>query len=376
MVDPVPFSEFMADALYGPTGFYTTGGRAGRRGDFITSPEVGPLFGAVVARFLDDEWHRIGRPDPFVVVDAGAGPGTLARSVLAAAPACSTAMRYVAVDVSESQRAQHPDGAESMASLPEGPFDGVIIANELLDNLPFRLAVFDDGWREAFVVELPDGRLVEQLSARLRPGAVGADGRRRARGASAAPEHSPGLGGGQRSIVCGPERWSSSTTPRRRPPGSPSVRGGSGCEPTEATSGAATIWPTPAARTSPRRLRSINCRLPTPFAARPSGCNSTASTSWSTRVSATGRPMPQTPTWRRSRCAAVSARPRPCWTPTASARSPCASGAVAADQSAARHASSARRVAPAYPPPNLIACTISGASWWSGTLDRQPAAKG
>ena len=159
----------MDEALYGPDGFYSTGGRAGRRGDFITSPEVGPLFGAVVARYLDAEWQRIGRTDEFTVIDAGAGPGTLARSVLAAGPECSAAMRYVAVEVSESQRAQHPDGVESLAALPEGPFDGVIIANELLDNLPFRLAVYDDGWREAYVVELPDGRLVEQLSAEFDP---------------------------------------------------------------------------------------------------------------------------------------------------------------------------------------------------------------
>lgn len=169
MVDPVPFSEFMADALYGPSGFYTTGGHAGRRGDFLTSPEVGPLFGAVVARYLDAEWRRLGRPAEFTVIDAGAGPGTLARSVLAADPECSAAMRYVAVDVSDSQRAGHPEGVESLAALPEGRFDGVIIANELLDNLPFRLAVNDDGWREAFVVTLPDGRLVEQLSAAFDP---------------------------------------------------------------------------------------------------------------------------------------------------------------------------------------------------------------
>ena len=169
MAEAVPFSEFMADALYGPSGFYTNAGRAGRRGDFITSPEVGPLFGAVVARFLDAEWRRLGQPELFTVVDAGAGPGTLARSVLTAAPACAAAMRYVAVDVSGSQRALHPDGVESSAFMPDGPFDGVIIANELLDNLPFRLVVHDDGWREAFVVELPDGRLVEQLSACLDP---------------------------------------------------------------------------------------------------------------------------------------------------------------------------------------------------------------
>jgi SAM-dependent MidA family methyltransferase len=159
----------MAEALYGANGFYMTGGSAGRRGDFITSPEVGPLFGAVVGRFLDAEWERIGRPDEFTVVDAGAGPGGLARSVLAAEPACRDAMRYVAVEVSRVLRDRHPAGVESLAELPAGPLDGAIIANELLDNLPFRLAVFDGRWREAFVVELPDGSLVESLSAPFDP---------------------------------------------------------------------------------------------------------------------------------------------------------------------------------------------------------------
>ncbi len=165
----ISFETFMESALYGPTGFYTGTGRAGRRGDFLTSPEIGPLFGHVVANFLDAEWERLERPDEFTVVDAGAGPGTLARAVLGADPSCGAALRYVAVDVSASQREQHPAGVESRAELPDGPFDGVVIANELLDNLPFRLAVYDDGWREAFVTELDDGRLVEQLSAPFDP---------------------------------------------------------------------------------------------------------------------------------------------------------------------------------------------------------------
>ncbi len=159
----------MDAALYGPEGFYTGRGQAGRRGDFITSPEVGPLFGAVVARFLDAEWERLGRPDPFVVVDAGAGPGTLARTVAAAAPACGPSIRYVAVERSSQQRESHPPDVVSTGRMPDEPFDGAIIANELLDNLPFRLAVFDDGWREAFVTQLPDGRIVEQLSSPFEP---------------------------------------------------------------------------------------------------------------------------------------------------------------------------------------------------------------
>ena len=50
---PVPFSAYVDAALYGPEGFYTNGGGAGRGRDFLTSPEVGPLFGAVFGRALD-----------------------------------------------------------------------------------------------------------------------------------------------------------------------------------------------------------------------------------------------------------------------------------------------------------------------------------
>lgn len=165
----IPFSEFMHLALYDEYGFYSQSGRAGRRGDFITSPEIGPLFGALIARALDAWWHELGDPAEFTFVDAGAGPGTLARAILAANPKCLTALRYVAVEVSASQRESHPQGVESCATMPDRPFVGVVLANELLDNLPFELFVFDGGWKQAFVGVSDDGRFNEALRSATVP---------------------------------------------------------------------------------------------------------------------------------------------------------------------------------------------------------------
>jgi SAM-dependent MidA family methyltransferase len=108
----------------------------------------------------------LGRPTPFTVVDAGAGPGTLARAVLAAEPAVlqAGALRYVMSERSSAQRAAHAGlPVESTSNRWPSAFEGVVVANELLDNLPFRLAVFDARWLEAFVDAAPDGRLVEVL---------------------------------------------------------------------------------------------------------------------------------------------------------------------------------------------------------------------
>jgi SAM-dependent MidA family methyltransferase len=161
------FDRFVEHALYGPSGFYTSGGgSAGRRGDFITSPEVGPLFGTVLARAIDEWWRESGSPSDHTILEIGAGPGTLARSVVAAEPrALAAGGRYVAVEISAEQRSRHPHGVDSCASLDEvaGRASGIVIANELVDNVPFRLLVFDGGWREAFVVDAGDGRFAEVL---------------------------------------------------------------------------------------------------------------------------------------------------------------------------------------------------------------------
>lgn len=179
---PVPVDVVVDRVLYAPgSGFYERGGGAGRGRDFLTSPEVGPLFGVAVGRALDGWWREMGQPDPFVVVDAGAGRGTLCRTVLAAQPACASALRYVLVERSSALRHHHRDRLrledpalafapvdhdteEPVAGAPTGPIcvslpelprvvgPVVVIANELIDNLPFGLAERSGGaWSEVRV---------------------------------------------------------------------------------------------------------------------------------------------------------------------------------------------------------------------------------
>ena len=183
------FDDYMEAVLYDPRrGFYATGGRAGARaGDFITSPEVGPLFGSVLAGVIDGWWRSAGSPPDFTVVEAGAGPGTLAAAVRLAEPACGGALRWVLVERTAAQRVRHVerlgarDGFEdalhaparrgggvelvSVARLPEGFCADAVVANELCDNLPTRVVErTDGGWSEVWVAagEEP-GSLVEQL---------------------------------------------------------------------------------------------------------------------------------------------------------------------------------------------------------------------
>jgi SAM-dependent MidA family methyltransferase len=154
---PITFAEFMELALYGPGGFYQMP-PVGPGGGFVTGPHVHPVFCELVTAAVRELGDRLGRPPPPLrLAEVGAGDGTLARHVLEAAGELQIA--YTAVERSLGARTAllAIEGIDVRTELPSDV--DVVLANELLDNLPFRIL---RGEREVRI-GLEGGRLVEVL---------------------------------------------------------------------------------------------------------------------------------------------------------------------------------------------------------------------
>lgn len=154
---PLTFAEYMSIALYDPElGYFMCPDAAGGPGtsgesDFVTSPEISPLFGDLVARQIESVWVSTGRPEHFTLVEAGAGRGTLARSIIDAVSnqELASSLEYVPIE---------PSGEVASIDDLREPITGVILANEMLDNLAGHLLVrAADGWRELYVDTDGDG---------------------------------------------------------------------------------------------------------------------------------------------------------------------------------------------------------------------------
>ena len=149
----LPFDRFMAMALYEPgLGYYANAlpkfghlpsGVAGEGSDFVTAPELSPLFGKTVARQVAQALDATGTDELW---EFGAGTGALALQVLDALAALGRPLRrYTIVDLSGSlrQRQQttltaHAGVVQWADALPEA-FEGVVLGNEVLDAMPVQL---------------------------------------------------------------------------------------------------------------------------------------------------------------------------------------------------------------------------------------------
>jgi SAM-dependent MidA family methyltransferase len=184
----ITFADYMAIALYDPAaGYYTT--RAARGigpgGDFVTSPHMGPDFGELIAEQLVDFWRRLDCPDPFDLVEMGAGQGLLAADILAYLrdrhPVCYGAVRYSIVEKAAAaiaaQRQRLMPWQEKITwttwdEIPPKSIRGCCFSNELVDAFPVhRLRWNGDQWQEIYVALAPDGSptpLIEILGPRSR----------------------------------------------------------------------------------------------------------------------------------------------------------------------------------------------------------------
>lgn len=196
----IPFARYMELALYAPgLGYYSAGNaKLGAEGDFVTAPEISSLFARCVARQCRQVLDAIGGGD---ILEVGAGSGAMACDLLAELEALGTLPeRYCILEVSaDLRRRQHEylhrhvphlvDRIQWWEVLPAGGFQGVVLANEVIDAMPVHRLVRNGGLRESYVKwedggfnwtigPLSDARLEARVQAALEtwgPDAFGED---------------------------------------------------------------------------------------------------------------------------------------------------------------------------------------------------------
>lgn len=183
----IPFAEFMELALYHPQGGYYTTKDAilGFEGDYVTSAHLGHDFGELLAVQFAEMWEHLGRPNPFALVEMGAGQGLVAVDVLSALqnhfPDCFAALHYQIVEKSDQLRAVQAQRLapwhgrvewSDLERIPDDSITGCLFSNELVDALPVHQVVMaESGLHEIYVTlsDAPDESLQEVVDTPSTP---------------------------------------------------------------------------------------------------------------------------------------------------------------------------------------------------------------
>ncbi len=173
---PIPFADFMRECLYHPVHGYYSKVESQRFADYYTSVDVHPIFGRLLARQFAEMWEHLGKPKEFLLVEAGAGVGRLAKHILdfseAKLPDFYRALVYVAVERSALRREQAAMRSQRHAvehfrtsvELPAQISAGCVFSNELIDALPVHRIVMGAHELQEIFVGLRDGRFVDAVA--------------------------------------------------------------------------------------------------------------------------------------------------------------------------------------------------------------------
>ena len=151
----VSFCDYMRMALYQPgLGYYSAGStKFGASGDFVTAPEISPLFGRTLARQCEALFAQGCRRQ---ILEFGAGSGRLCAQIVGSLDA---GVSYYILEISADLRSRQQSllkqaltqaQYECIEWLSELPFqfDGIVLGNELLDAMPVHIVLKNEGWRE------------------------------------------------------------------------------------------------------------------------------------------------------------------------------------------------------------------------------------
>jgi SAM-dependent MidA family methyltransferase len=172
----IPFSRFMELALYAPgLGYYSAGAsKFGESGDFVTAPEIGPIFAACVAESVAPVFHQIGAGGRFL--ELGGGTGAFAEVALKRLMELDALPdRYAILEPSAELRERQRERLQQRLTPPlfelvewlDAPFnddwDGVLFANEVIDALPTPRFAMEAGEVYEEHVAIEDGALIRVL---------------------------------------------------------------------------------------------------------------------------------------------------------------------------------------------------------------------
>jgi SAM-dependent MidA family methyltransferase len=161
---PLTFADYMRMALYEPGyGYYVTGSaKMGWEGDYYTSTDVSALFAHCMGRQLLQMWEQLGKPNPFTVLEQGAGRGDLASQLRFWAaqevPAFEAALIYHTTDIHTGKDALHP---HTITTTHGSLQPNVILSNELVDAFPVHVVEKHGELLYEIYVDIQTGKLCE-----------------------------------------------------------------------------------------------------------------------------------------------------------------------------------------------------------------------